>query len=155
MLVQDVASVLELRLSTRENPVTLQELEQDYGVTPQSMTAALVEGRVQGWLCENAGTVVGFAMGDPATGEVLVLAVRPGHERQGIGRRLLQAVVDALRAQGHRSIWLLSNPDPGTRAYGFYRKLGWAATGRMVREDEIMKLADGAMPGRGGTASDR
>ena len=42
--------------------------------------------------------------------------------------------------RGSWEIWLRANPDPKTRAHGFYRKLGWRATGRVIGDDEIMVL---------------
>ena len=140
MAVDDLPAVLELRLSTAENAISLEELEQDYGITPQSLAEAM-KTHVQGWLCEAEGTVVGFSMGDRSNGEVQVVAVRPGYEGLGIGKTLLARVRDWLFSQGHDEIWLGANPDPGVRAHGFYRKLGWRATGAMKGEDEVMVLA--------------
>ncbi len=141
MRADDVPAAFELRLTTRENTVTMEQLAETYGVTPQSVCTALNAGRACGWLCEDAGSVVGFAMGKRRNGEVpLVIAVRPGYENQGIGARLLHEVVAWLRAQGHDEVWLLSNPDPGTRAYGFYRHLGWRTTRELMGDDEILRL---------------
>ena len=61
----------------------------------------------------------------------------------GIGRELLTRVQAWLFSMGHRSIWLLANPDPTTRAYGFYRRLGWKATGSVKGEDEVLTLQSG------------
>ena len=74
MLVADLPAVFELRVATRENAVTLEELEQDYGITPASLAEAMATD-VKGWLCEEEGLVVGFAMGDRSNGEVQVVAV--------------------------------------------------------------------------------
>ncbi len=139
MTVLDLPAVFELRVATRENAVTMQELEEDYGITPRSLAEAMAT-HVRGWLCEDAGLAVGFAMGDRAKGEVQVVALRPSHERRGIGKRLLHKVTSWLFAEGHEEIWLLSNPDPSIRAYGFYRKLGWRATGERRGDDEVMTL---------------
>ena len=97
---------------------------------------------VCGWLCEDSGEVVGFSMGDRSSGEVQVVAVHPEHEGSGIGKALLDEVKSWLFSSGHKEIWLGANPDPGIRAYGFYRKLGWRATGKMKGYDEIMVLRD-------------
>jgi len=139
MGVEDLPAVLEVRLSTIENAITLEELAKDYGVTPDSLAAAM-EGDVKGWLCEDSGQVVGFAMGDRSNGEVQVVALRPSHEKRGIGKSLLAHVRDWLFAEGHNEIWLLSNPDPTIRAYSFYRRLGWQATGERRGHDEVLTL---------------
>lgn len=139
MRIGDLPAAFELRLSTVENAITLEELEIDYGITPQSLAEAM-QSDVKGWLCEVSGEAVGFAMGDRANGEVQVVAVRPGYEGRGIGKALLARVRDWLFAEGHDEIWLLANPDPTIRAYGFYRKLGWRATGARKGDDEVMIL---------------
>ena len=143
MAAEDLPAVFNLRIATRENAVTMEELEDDYGITPQLLAEAMAT-HVRGWLCEDAGLVVGFAMGDRANGEVQVVALRPSHERRGIGKRLLDQVTSWLFSEGHEEVWLLSNPDPTTRAYGFYRKLGWHATGERRGYDEVMTLRKAA-----------
>ncbi len=140
MTADDVPAALAVRLSTRENAVTLAELRDDYGVTPAAMADALRAGAVVGWVAETDGQIVGFAMGSRRSGEVLVVALHPDHEGQGTGRRLLAAVVDWLRTLGHARLWLKANPDPDIRATGFYRHLGWRRTGRMVGADEVLVL---------------
>ena len=81
-------------------------------------------------------------MGHSDTGEVMVLAVLPEYEARGIGRRILALVVEWLRSCNHDSIWLAASPDPEVRAYGFYRSLGWHATGETLQNgDQILVLA--------------
>jgi len=139
MTVDDIAATLEMRTTTVENAITLERLERDYGVTVASLTEAMADA-MRGWLCEFEGQVVGFAMADGTTGEVSVVAVRPGYEGLGIGRRLLGQAVDWLTAQGCARIWLAANPDPAVRASGFYHKLGWRPTGETRGEDMILAL---------------
>lgn len=139
MTAADLPAVFAVRLATVENAVTLEELAEDYGITPESLAAAM-ETHVQGWLCEDGGRAVGFAMGDRSNGEVQVVAVLPGYEGRGIGRALLLQVQQWLFAQGHEEIWLLANPDPGVRASGFYRRLGWRRSGVMKRGNEVLRL---------------
>lgn len=50
--------------------------------------------------------------GNAATGEVLTLSVLPTYEGLGIRRRLLSLVVDWLRAEGAKRIWLHRTSDP-------------------------------------------
>ena len=138
MRARDLPAVFELRVSPRETAVTMEELEHDYGITPASLAEAMAAD-VKGWLCEEQGLVVGFAMGDRSNGEVQVVAVRPGYEGRGIGKRLLGLVQTWLHEQGHQEIWLLSNPDSGVRAHGFYRKLGWQPTGERQGYDEVLR----------------
>ncbi len=138
MDVDDLPAAFSVRLSTVENAITMEELEKD-DITPTSLAESM-KLHVGGWLCEESGTVVGFSMGDRLNGEVQVVAVIPEYEGNGIGKRLLRLVQNWLFSEGHGEIWLRANPNPMIRAYGFYRKLGWRATGRMVDDDEIMIL---------------
>jgi len=139
MTITDIPEAFAVRLSTVENAVTMGELEEDYGITPESLSAAM-RSHVRGWLCEDSGRVVGFAMGDRSNGEVQVVAVLPDYEGRAIGNNLLDRVKAWLFSEGHEEIWLLANPDPGVRAHGFYRKLGWRATGSRKGDDEVMVL---------------
>lgn len=133
----DLPAVFDVRLSTRENAVTMAELEEVYGVTPETLAEAM-KTHVKGWLCEDGGKVVGFSMGDRSNAEVQVVAILPGHEGRGIGRALLERVQAWLYSAGHEEIWLLANPDPNVRATGFYRKLGWQRTGKLRGDDKVL-----------------
>ncbi|MGF1594247.1 MAG: GNAT family N-acetyltransferase [Kiloniellaceae bacterium] len=140
MTVDDVPAVLEVRFATVENAITLEELDADYGITPQTMAASL-QADVRGWLCRHGDRAVGFAMADRANGEVQVVAVLPDYEGRGIGRTLLEQACDWLFAEGHDEIWLSANPDPDVRASGFYRRLGWRRSGVMKGDDEVLRLS--------------
>ena len=138
----DLPATFDVRLSTVENAITMERLECDYGVTPESLADAMTRD-VKGWLCEDVDTAVGFAMGNVASAEVLVIAVRPEYEGRGVGQRVLARVGEWLLSAGHDEIWLLTTPDPALRAHGFYRNLGWRGTGKIVRGDEVMVLRSG------------
>lgn len=139
MRAEDVPAALAVRLSTRENAVTLDELEEDYGVTPQSMADEL-RSDAGGWICEDAGELVGFSIGNGLNGEIAVVAVAPEHECRGIGKTVLVHTQNWLFSLGYEEIWLLANPDSNIRATGFYEKLGWRATGAMKGHDQVLKL---------------
>jgi GNAT superfamily N-acetyltransferase len=138
MRPEDVAGALEMRGRTRENAVGPEELQEVYGITAESLRGQMA-GSLFGWVAEAEGRIVGFAMGDAATGEVGVVALLPEWEGQGIGRGLLRPVMDGLIAAGHRRLWLLANPDPAVRASGFYARLGWRSTGDMRGEDIVLE----------------
>ena len=138
----DVDACFAVRERTRENPIAREQLAAA-GITPESSARDLEAGRVKGWVCEADRQVVGFCSGAAETGEVLVLAVLPKHEGKGVGRRLLAEVVRALRAAGHRRLWLAASADARHRAHGFYRAQGWRPTGEMdANGDEILVLED-------------
>ncbi|WP_421710090.1 GNAT family N-acetyltransferase [Algihabitans sp.] len=143
MTPSDLEAVFELRQATRENRVSLQELEEGYGITREGL-AHDMRSHVRGWLAEDERRVVGFAMGDASTGEVQVVAVHPDYEDRGLGKALLARVIDWLFAQKHAEVWLRANPDPTLRAFGFYRKLGWQRTGEVRGSEEILRLSRSA-----------
>lgn len=136
----DLEGLFEVRAATRENPVSRDTLAK-LGITADSVAAGLSGGWTKGWVCEHGSRVVGFCTGDLATGEVLVLAVLPQYEGLGIGRKLLSLVVGQLSAARARRVWLAASSNPAVRSYGFYRALGWRATGeRTGNGDEILVL---------------
>jgi ribosomal protein S18 acetylase RimI-like enzyme len=78
----------------------------------------------------DTGEVVGVAMGGPErsehphyAGEVKVLVVLPGYQRQGVGRRLVEAVVERLLQQSMSS-FLIRVVEPNAAARRFYEALG-------------------------------
>ncbi len=85
---------------------------------------------------------IGFCIGNQATAEVQVLALRPEHEGQGIAARLMNQLQSALFEYGHPKLWLLTTPDTKLRAYGFYQHMGWQATGEMINGEEKFMLTD-------------
>lgn len=123
----DAGALFAVRTATRENRLSREDLAAR-GITEQTVWNRLA-GSFRGWLCEDDGSVVGFAMGDGATGELEVIAVLPEHEGRGIGMRLIELVETWLAYRGWRELWLYTDPDPTLRAYGFYRARGWVDAG--------------------------
>jgi len=119
----DVPQLFVVRPKTRENAMTVEELQR-LGINPQSVTESLAKS-TKGWLCEDAGEVVAFALADRESGEFLVIAVLPEHEGKGIGGRLMVEIKQWLAASGCTRAWLTTDIDTTLRAYGFYRKYGW------------------------------
>lgn len=119
----DIPAVFEVRTSTDQNHLSREQLA-NLGITEPSV-AERMRGTFHGWLCEADQQVVGFAMGDRASGELWVIAVRPEYVCRGIGALLLQRVEAWLQAAGCTELWLTTDVDPALRAYSFYRKHGW------------------------------
>jgi GNAT superfamily N-acetyltransferase len=134
----DINDILDIRVSTKENHFSMEDLA-EVGVTPESI-AEWLDGSVKGWVCEVSGKPVGFALADSESAEVLVVACYPEFERKGIGKALMSLVHDWLWSFDHEEIWLWSDPDPGVRARGFYRKLGYEPTGETKGNDEMLRL---------------
>ncbi|MGH8180877.1 MAG: GNAT family N-acetyltransferase [Steroidobacteraceae bacterium] len=101
----------------------------------------LASGQIKLWECLHDSQAVGHCTGNLASGEILGLSVLPSHRGQGVGRKQLSLAVDCLRAAGANRIWLAAPADPAHGAYGFYRALGWVATGeRSGDRTEILEL---------------
>ena len=116
----DVAAMQRIRAAVKENRLTSRALsEADY------LQAIDRDGR--GWVMEVDGHVVGFAIANSVTGNIWALFVDPEHEGQGHGRCLHDAMVEWLRAQGKRELWLTT--ESGTRAQRFYVTAGWRFAG--------------------------
>jgi GNAT superfamily N-acetyltransferase len=138
---EDASACVHLRGMTRENAVSVERLRA-YGITEQSWAEDIRSNILPGHVCHAQGRLVGYAFGDRQTGEVVVLALLPEAESQGLGRRLLTLVVEDLRAAGHARLFLGCSPDAATRSHGFYRHLGWRSTGTFDRGgDEVLELS--------------
>src|SRR5579862_3364840 len=74
------------------------------------------------WQCVRGSEIVGHCTGNTNTGEITGLAVVPGYQRHGVGRKLLSLVVEALRATGTTRIWLAA--PSASHACHFYRAMG-------------------------------
>lgn len=117
----DIPAMHRVRMSVRENRLRTRTItEADY------VPAMETHGR--GWVIEESGEVVGFAVGDKRDGNIWALFVHPDHEGRGYGRQLHDAMVAWLWSQGLEQLWLTTQP--GTRAQAFYEAAGWQRAGR-------------------------
>ena len=140
----DAAACVRLRGQTRQNAFSVDQLRA-LGITAESWAADVQTGALPGFVAEAQGRLLGYCFGDRDSGEVLVLALLPEAEGQGLGRQLLKLVVDRLRALGHSRLFLACSADPASRSHGFYRHLGWRPTGAVDRhgdEELALRLAD-------------
>ena len=136
----DIAACLDLRGKTRENAISAERLAA-VGITVASWADDVASGTLPGFVCTDEGAIAGYCFGDAASGEIVVLALLPAYESQGIGRRLLGLVVAQLSAAGHKRLFLGCSADPKTRSHGFYRHLGWSSTGAVDRfSDEVLEF---------------
>lgn len=95
----------------------------------------LARPRTRAWVARvRGGRVGGFVLGWRVGHEIQVLsvAVEPRHRRRGIGSRLLEAYLEALRGEGVREATLevgVSN----RAAQALYSRLGFETLGRQTR----------------------
>ena len=87
------------------------------------------------WLVALAGGQVAGYVGSQTVldeADMMNLAVAPQHRRQGIARQLVEALGDALRAQGVQSLTLEVRAS-NEAAIQLYRSLGFTQVGRRAR----------------------
>ncbi len=84
---------------------------------------------------DQPGNVVGFAAVHPQEGEMYLLFVHPEHAGRGVGRKLLDAAHDALRAAGCREAFLYTH-EQNERALTVYQAAGYRRDG-FVRESDF------------------
>lgn len=136
----DAPECVRVRGMTRENAVPEDRLRA-HGITAESWAEDIRTGELPGWVARRGAQLVGYCFGAPKTGEVVVLALLPQEEGKGLGKRLLQLVIQDLSSQGHARLFLGCAHDPGVRSYGFYRHMGWESTGAVDRHgDEVLEL---------------
>lgn len=136
----DAEECLILRGKTRQNPAS-EELLRSMGITTGSWEEGIRSGSLPGHVCTFDGSIVGYCFADRETGEIVVLALLPEFENRGIGRKLLNTMVEELAKTGHRRIFLGCSTDPMSRSHGFYRHLGWRSTGTFDKYgDEILEF---------------
>jgi ribosomal protein S18 acetylase RimI-like enzyme len=94
-------------------------------------------------VAESAGQLVGHGMLDPlplaAVRHVvhLTLAVHPGWQGQGVGRALLESLIDWARSAPALEKIELNVRSSNTAAESLYRKLGFTPIGRWQRRVQI------------------
>jgi len=84
----DAAACIDLRGRTRENAFSAADLA-GLGITEDSWAAGIRDDVLPGHIALEGEHMVGYCFGDRDGGEIVVLALLPSHERQSIGRRLL------------------------------------------------------------------
>ena len=138
-LPADAPACIALRGRTRQNAISPAQLAA-MGITPEGWAEGIRSGATPGHVGLRDGVLAGYCFGDRDSGEVLVLALLPDAEGQGLGRDLLGRVVQQLAGLGHRRLFLGCSTDPASRSHGFYRHLGWQPTGRLDSHgDEILE----------------
>lgn len=99
----------------------------------------MLEKHGRGWVFEEDGAILGFAIADHSRRNVWALFVEPGREGRGIGRELLATMMRWMFEQSREAVWLTTGP--GTRAEALYRKAGWREVGRESYGDLRLELS--------------
>ena len=127
----DIPAMHRVRLAVKENQLTSSVItEADY--------EPALEKHGRGWVVEENGEVVAFAVGDKRDGNIWALFVHPSHEGRGHGRQLHEAMVSWLWDQGLQKLWLTT--EANTRAAAFYEAAGWKRAGTTKEGDLRFEL---------------
>ncbi len=123
----DLPAITDVRTSVHENHLSIEQMTVR-GITEASTAAAMLSGQLSAWVVETEGSIIAFAMVEPAAGKLFALFCRPEHAGKGYGSLLLGAAEEWLRGEGARSVTL----DTGehTAAVSFYEKRGYSIIGR-------------------------
>lgn len=121
----DIPALHQVRVSVKENALSNPDL-----ISADDYHEFLIR-RGKGWVCENNGEIVGFAIADLLESNVWALFLHPHHEGKGIGRRLHALMLDWYFEQTSAPLWL--STAPASRAERFYRAAGWTEAGTYGR----------------------
>ena len=119
--IADIPQIQLVRNSVKENTLSNPDL-----VTDADCAAFMFE-RGKGWVCQIDEQIVGFAIVDLKENNIWALFLHPNFEKQGIGRRLHNTMLDWYFTKTKTTVWL--GTSPFTRAEVFYRKAGWKEAG--------------------------
>jgi len=125
----DIPGMQRIRGAVTENRLS------DPALVTDAAVADYITRRGKGWVCEEDGSLAGFAIVDLGGHSVWALFVDPGWEGTGIGKKLMGALLSWYFERSRETIWL--STAPGTRAEIFYARNGWIASGS-TRTGEIL-----------------
>jgi GNAT superfamily N-acetyltransferase len=125
-LTADIPGIQLVRNAVKENTLS------DPALVPDADVEDYITRRGKGWVCEAGDRIVGFSIVSVPDRNVWALFIQPGYEKQGIGRRLHDEMLDWYFSQTSETLWL--GTSPGTRAEGFYRRAGWNEAGLHGKE---------------------
>ena len=138
-------TIQSIRQATRADSPVLWRIR--YAVTENTLTPGYIddedlrreiEDTGRGWVAEEGGEIVGFAIGNARTGNIWALFIDPAHQGRGHGGRLHDAMVSWLWEQGLGKLWLTTGTD--TRARAFYEARGWRDCGPANRLEHRYEL---------------
>ena len=119
--IEDIKQIQKVRNSVNENMLTNPNLVTD------NDCKEYITGKGKAWVCEMNTEIVGFAIVDLQANNIWALFLKPEFEKQGIGKKLHDIMLDWYFKQTKNNVWLGTSPN--TRAEIFYRKLGWTEIG--------------------------
>ena len=129
----DLAGIWRVRYAVVENTLVPGRIEDDEVI-------AQLEHSGRGWVVEEDGGIVAFAIGDAKGANVWALFVDPRAEGRGHGSLLHDTMVEWLWTNGLDTLWLSTGSD--TKARFFYERRGWRCTGSSGRSQVRLELTN-------------
>jgi GNAT superfamily N-acetyltransferase len=117
----DIPQIQIVRNSVHENTLSNPNLVND------SDCESFITQRGKGWVCETNNRIVGFAIADLVENNIWALFIHPEFENQGIGKTLLNLMLDWYFSKTSDTVWLGTGFN--TRAEKFYKLQGWIEAG--------------------------
>jgi ribosomal protein S18 acetylase RimI-like enzyme len=117
----------QIRLSVRENTLSNPDILSVEAYQPYIEKDAC-------WVAIVDQQITGFAALDIYSGTVWALFVSPAFEGQGIGKRLMEALIHSATNSGLDNVRL--STEAGSRAASFYRNAGWRHIGQSANVNE-------------------
>ena len=119
--IADIPQIQLVRHSVKENTLS------DPALVTDEDCARFLTVKGKGWVCEINGQIIGFSIVDLENNNIWALFLRPEFEKQGIGKKLHDTMLDWYFTRTRDKVWLETSPS--TRAETFYRRAGWMETG--------------------------
>ena len=132
--IKDIKQIQVVRNAVKENTLSNPALVTDKDCEEYMTT------RGKAWVCETAGSIVGFAYVDLKENNIWALFVTPEYAAKGIGKTLHKIMLDWYFGITDKTVWL--GTAPNTRAETFYRKQGWNETGVHGKEIKFEMTAE-------------
>lgn len=117
----DIKQIQVVRNAVKENALS------NPGLVTDRDCVEYLTLRGKGWVCEEDGIIIGFAIADLIDNNIWALFIHPDHAAKGVGKTLHNIMLSWYFEQQKEMVWL--STAPGTRAEKFYRMQGWKETG--------------------------
>lgn len=128
----DIPAMHDIRRRVRENALS------DDSALGHDDYLPYVGDKGETWIAVSDEKIAGFATLDHHHASIWALFVAPEFESRGVGKALLNQLVERARAFGFASVQLTTTP--GTRAEKFYCRQGWCPTGSAPNGEVILRL---------------
>lgn len=128
-----IAQIQIVRNAVKENTLSDPNLVTDKDVEDYLFN------RGKGWVCIIENEVVGFSIVDLVDNNIWALFVHPNFEKQGIGKKLHNMMLDWYFQQTSTPIWL--GTSPLTRAENFYILNDWITIGKHGKNETKFEMS--------------